>query len=655
MTSRLNGALLTLLALSLGSACRGAGPTAGATPGQKVIVLGFDGMDYALTKRLIEEGRLPNFARLARTGGFSPLETSIPPQSPVAWSEFITGLDASGHGIFDFVHRDPTTMLPYLSTSRTEDAHRFLKFGRWQVPLDSGKVELLRRGTPFWETLKAHGVRSTIIRMPANFPPSGTADRELSGMGTPDVLGTYGIFALYTTQPDEYAEDPGGGRILPVDYVNNVVRAQLSGPRNPFLQEPEDVRIDFQVYVDPDEPLAKLVVGDEERLLRVGEWSDWVAFELSLVPTQAIAVQARFYLKQVRPAFELYVSPLNLDPMSPAMPISTPPSYAADLARAAGRFFTQGMPEDTKALKSGVFTPEQFLEQAHIAGNEVIRQWDHVLGEFQEGLLFYYLGNIDQVSHMMWRSMDPDHPAYSAEQDARFANVIPSLYEEADALVGRTLDRMGDQATLVVMSDHGFASWRRAFHLNAWLRENGYLRVRRSRREADPGGFANVDWGRTRAYALGLNGLYINLRDREVNGMVDPEDRARLMDELESKLLATIDPATGQPAVTRVYKADRDSRGPSAFEIGPDLVVGYAKGTRGSDESALGTVGRDILTDNTSAWSGDHCMDHTAVPGILLSSRALKHAAPSLRSLGSALLAEFGISETAAPVAGAAR
>jgi len=155
------------------------------TIGRRVIVLGFDGLDYGLTKELMASGRLPNFSRLAERGTFTALGTSIPPQSPVAWSSFITGLDPGRHGIFDFVHRDPKTMQPYLSTTRTEAASRTLKFGKWQVPIESGEVELLREGQPFWDVLEQHGVETTIVRMPANFPPSGTSTRELSGMGTP--------------------------------------------------------------------------------------------------------------------------------------------------------------------------------------------------------------------------------------------------------------------------------------------------------------------------------------------------------------------------------------------------------------------------------------------------------------------------------------
>ena len=631
-----------------------AGRRAEAVPTRRVIVLGFDGMDYALTKRLMAEGRLPSFSRLAASGGtFGPLGTAVPPQSPVAWSDFITGLDAGGHGIFDFIHRDPETMVPYLSTSRTEGPKRLLPLGRYQVPLDSGKVELLRRGQAFWELLESRGVRTTIVRIPANFPPSGTAHRELSGMGTPDVLGSYGIFSFLTSAPFTREHDVSGGKVYPVEVVDGVVRTKLYGPDNPFLREKEKVSVDLTVWLDPEEPVAKLAVGDEERLLAAGEWSDWVPLEFPLVPTQALPAEARFYLRSVRPDFELYVSPLNFDPLAPALPISTPASFAAELARAGGRYYTQGMPEDTQALKTGTLTPEEFLAQARIAGGEVIEQWDYVLDRFEGGLLFYYFGNPDQVSHMMWRSMDPGHPAYDAAKDAPFADVIPQVYEELDSLVGRTLGRLGGDATLVVMSDHGFTSWRRSFHLNTWLRENGFLAVLDPGLGSDPGFFANVDWSRTRAYGLGLNGLYVNLRGRERQGTVPAAEREALVEEIAARLLATVDPATGGPAVTKVYRRE-DFRNEGALEVGPDLVVGYAHGTRGSDESALGEIGPEVITDNRGPWSGDHCMDHETVPGILLTNRPLRRPAPDLRSLGAALVAEFGLEGfPAVPAAGA--
>jgi predicted AlkP superfamily phosphohydrolase/phosphomutase len=301
------------------------------------------------------------------------------------------------------------------------------------------------------------------------------------------------------------------------------------------------------------------------------------------------------------------------------------------------------MPEDTKAFKAGVLGAGEFLHQAHLAAAEVERQYDDVLGRFTDGFLFYYFGNVDQVSHMMWRPMDPGHPAYDPKADPPFARVIEDLYAEMDTIVGRTLPGLGPDDLLVVMSDHGFVSWRRSFNLNTWLRDHGYLRVRRGVRAGAPATFEDIDWSGTRAYGLGLNGLYLNLRGRESAGIVEPGAKDALAREIAAALLATVDPATGAPAITKVFRREEAYTLVGQEDIAPDFVVGYAKGTRTSDESALGGVPPEVIVDNRSEWTGDHCMDPDAVPGILITNRRLRVPAPSLRDLAPALLAEMGI------------
>lgn len=648
-------ALLALFGLGLtptGLSCRSGQASATSVPQKRLLVLGFDGMDYALTKKMMEEGKLPNFSRLAKSGTFGPLRSTIPPQSPVAWSNFITGMDSGGHGIYDFIHRDPKTMLPFLSASKAEGG-RMLEIGKYQFPLTSGKTELLRHGRAFWEVLENHGIDTTVIRMPANYPPSGTAARELSGMFTPDIVGTYGEFSFYTSKLFAFAgEDVSGGKVYEVDIYDGVVDAKLYGPDNPFLVEPEKLTSDFKVYLDPKDPVAKIVAGDQEVVLGEGEWSDWVPIEFPMIKTQNLHGMVRFYLRSVRPDFELYVSPVNIDPMMPAQRISTPDDYATELARRTGRFYTQGMPEDTKALQSRVLTEDEFLEQAHIAGQEVIDQFPSVLQHWKSGFLFYYFGNGDQVSHEMWKVMDPGHPQYDPEKDPPRADLIENIYIGFDGIVGQAFDyleKTGDDFTLIAMSDHGFTSWRRTFDLNAWLRDKGYLVLKDPNLEHDPGLFANVDWSHTRAYGLGMNGLYLNLRGREKNGIVPPAKRDALLDEIAKALTAEIDPKTGLPAVNKAFKSEEAYKDRGELEIGPDIIIGFAKGTRASGSSALGAVGKTVLTDNTDDWTGDHEMDPDTVPGLLLTSRPLKKPASSITELGQSVLAEFGIDEPIQP------
>ncbi len=639
--------LIPWLALALLLSCQEQAPS---TSGKRVVVLGFDGMDYRLAHSLIEAGQLPNLARLAQQGFGGPLQTSVPPLSPVAWSEFITGMDAGGHGIFDFIHRDPDTMQPYLSTSRLESSDpgwlpEKIKFGKCVLPLTEQVQINLRYGEPFWNRLEAAGIQTHIMRMPANYPPSGTAFRELSGMGTPDLLGSYGTFSYYGTGLFVIRKSMDGGNIYPVEVEQNRIEAKLIGPVNPFSAAAKETSIDFSLELGPDPSTALLHIAGQVVRLRAGRWSPWIAieFELDCIPFISVPGIVRFYPRQLRPELELYASPINIDPITPVQPISTPADFAAQLAADTGRFYTQGMMEDTKALSTGVLTRSEFLAQAALAAREVERQYYPLLDGFKDGLLFYYFGNLDQVSHMMYRHLDGVHTDEDPLSDPEFANVIPDLYRDADRIVGETLDRLGDEDLLIVMSDHGFAPWKRSFNLNTWLRNQGYLVLKDPDLRADPGLFHNVDWSRTRAYGLGFNGLYINQQGREREGIVPVQQAAPLIVEIASRLKEVIDPATAMPAVTQTYITRQYFKDKGHLDIGPDLVVGYARGVRVHSDSAIGMLGPEVFSDNLDEWSGDHAMDHTEVPGVLFTSRPLARPAESLRELSNSILAEFGL------------
>lgn len=643
MCSQLTNFLLCIcLWLPLLTGCNWNSPSDKASA-KKMVVLGIDGMDPAILSRMMDEGKLPHFSQLQKSGDFKPLVTTTPPQSPVAWSTFITGMDPGGHGIFDFIHRDAATMRLYFSTSKAEPSQRVVRFGNWVFPLSGGSVTLLRQGRSFWEILEENGIPATIIRVPANFPPVNSPAIQLSGMGTPDLQGTYGTFGFYTDVPEQY-EGVSGGTVFPVRVEKQTVRAKLVGPNNDFRRDAPPSTIDFTVFVDPENPVARIGVGGQQIQLAERQWSDWVPVTFELLPYVArVQGICRFYLKEVHPHFKLYVSPINLDPTSPALPISTPAKYAAELQEHLGMFYTQGIPQDTKALSSAVLDDGEFLQQARFVLEEELKMLQYHLDRFKGGLLFLYSGTVDQLSHTFWRSFDARHPAY--EPGSRYAEVVEDAYREMDDAVGRLLKKLDAQTTLMVLSDHGFAPFYRAFHLNSWLRAQGYV----SLLDFSQGEMLqNVDWKNTRAYAAGFNLLYLNLQGREKEGVVAPGgEQQRLLEELTSRLLALRDPVNGGRVIARVDRGTDVYSGADAQEV-PDLVIGYNAGYRASWETALGKFPREILRDNTEKWSGDHLIAADQVPGVLLCNRKITLARPSLLDVAPTVLAEFGVAQPAA-------
>ncbi len=633
---------------------------------KKMLVVGFDGMDPKQLRRMIDEGLMPNMKRLIAEGDFRTLGTSIPPQSPVAWSNFITGQNPGGHNIFDFIHRDPKTYIPYLSTSEAVSSDKSLKlWGDWQIPLGGGEVLNLREGEAFWEELEKHGVPTTIFKIPANYPPGESKKiRSISGMGTPDMQGTPGMFSYYTTHPMENADDISGGHVYDIYFDRGRATSAIHGPANPFHKSGEDSECPITIFRDEENGVAKVVVGDgdDEVLLKTGEWSGWIPVEFYMLDDDgfggfvrpaaapaglAISGIVKFYLKSVSPEFSLYCTPVQIDPIDPAQPVSTPPDWSKEIAEKCGRFYTQGMPEDTKALEGGVFDDGEFLDQATRILEERIGLFKKQVDEFAAqdwGFLFFYFSSLDQQTHMMWRCTDPSHPA-ADEESAHYPDAIRHIFERLDYAVGYAREHLSDDVDLVIMSDHGFAPWYREVHLNSWLYDNGYIALKdpspEAREQSDF--FMNVDWRRTKAYALGINGLYINVRGREKYGTVAPgAEREALENELVQKLKELRDPKSGKLAIKEVYKSDDVYSGKYAKNA-PDLNVGYNREFRGSNQSALGEFPMEWFSDNTGKWSGDHCIAADLVPGILVSNRKVRYNDPKLYDLTATILAEFGI------------
>lgn len=606
------GHLLVGVAMLFASAC---GPSsAPETPAlARTIVVGFDGFDPVLAERWMNEGRLPNFSALRAAGHYQPLATSNPPQSPVAWSSFATGEGPGQHGIFDFLRRAPDSYsIDFSIAEQTPPSHVLPLFG-WRIPLDEGELRNRRKGTPFWLDAERAGQRATVLRVPVTYPPDPIS-HMISGMGVPDLLGTQGTYTLLATRRISGAEN--GGRIVlaPVDE-DGVVRARLEGPPNPLEPAAEPLGVPFQL--EASEGGAVLAVDGSRHELKLGEWSPWIRVRFSMGLFGSIPGMFRAHLGEGFPRPLLYISPLQADPTESALPISAPVEYSAQLAERIGTFHTLGMPEETWALDQGHLDESAWLEMVKTTLAEGEAMLYDALDRHDSELVIEVFVQPDRVSHMFWRGLDSDHPGYP-ESSELARSAIPWIYAESDRVLGEVLKRLGPDDRLIVLSDHGFSSYRRSVHLNRWLVDNGYLVLKPDVDAALPL-YAAVDWSKTRAYALGLNGIFLNRKGREPEGIVDAEAADPLKQALMRELTAMRDPADQAAVVRTVYDAATLYQGNNLGDA-PDLVVGYEPGYRASWQTSLGSTPPDLIEDNLQKWSGDHCIDPSAVPGVLFTS-----------------------------------
>jgi hypothetical protein len=458
------------------------------------------------------------------------------------------------------------------------------------------------------------------------------------------VHGSYGIFSFYTNDPKETTHDVAGGHIERIHFRDSAADCILRGPQNSFAADHRDAEIPFRVFVDPVASEARLSVQDSEFILKEGEWSEWIHIRFPLLPhVTDVAAICRFYLKKARGPFSLYVSPLDLDPSEPSLPISTPAGFSRELAARIGPFYTQGLPADTNALSSGVFTDVQYREQASFVLQEELRLFESEFSRFQEGFFFSYFCSLDLNSHTFWRTLDPQHPAYSPELAREHGDFLPGLYSQMDNVIGKALERVNEDTLLIVMSDHGFGPFRRQFNLNSWLMDNGYATPLRGSRRGQESYFAGIQWNKTRAYGLGINGLYLNIRGREAHGSVSPGATAEgLKRELIARLLAVRDPDNGEPIISHVYQPAAIYSGP-CLDQAPDLIVGYAPGYRASWDTILGKYPKEHVLDNKDAWSGDHATDSAFMSGVLLANRKIALENPALIDVAPGILQAFDV------------
>jgi len=608
---------------------------------ERIVILGLDGLEPTLAEKFMSEGKCPNLAAIRTDGTYARLQTTIPSISPVAWSSFMTGAEPSKHNIFDFLSRDPKTYLPDLSSARIGKPKKVLSFGKFNIPLSKPEIRGMRKSVPFWKILGENGIFSTVLRVPITFPPEKFAGHCLAGMCAPDLKGSQGTFSFYTSDPEKIQRRESGLSI-PIEVRRNRVETYISGPENTLLKKSEEIRLPLVVTLHPEKDEAAVEVSGQKFILKRETFSPWV--RLTFRPGLGIKVRgiARFYISQIRPHFEMYLTPLNIDPEKPALPISHPFVYSVYLAKLLGLFITLGEANDTWALNEGALSERAFLDLTYANHREWESMLSNALEKTKRGLVVCVFETTDSIQHMFWRYLDKSHPALKSSAAGMSSQVIEDLYKNMDGLVGRIREKLDEKSVLMVMSDHGFKAFRRGVNLNTWLFLNGYLHLKGGKSGSEEW-FRDVDWEKTRAYGLGLGGLYINMKGREAHGIVSPgKETSFLKQELIAKLSGLKDEEQGQTAINTVYDRDQIYAGPYK-ENAPDLIVGYAEGYRVSWDSVTGKVGRVAVEDNPKSWSGDHCIDPKVVPGVFFSTRRVNGSAPSIMDIAPTVLELFGI------------
>jgi predicted AlkP superfamily phosphohydrolase/phosphomutase len=608
---------------------------------KRAVILGFDGMDPELAERFIGEGKLPNLAKLQQQGTFRKLRTTYPPISPVAWSTFMTGVNPGKHNIYDFLSRDENNYLPFLSSAEIKGPKRSLKIGKYTIPLGKAQIKGMRRGTPFWHWLGKGGIFSSVIRVPVTFPPEKFQGVLLSGMCVPDLKGSQGTFCFCTTRSagEKFRE---GGMRVPIERSGSVLRTYIPGPDDPLAQQQgRELRAKFEIRPDATKGQAEIVLDSERFTLKIGN-SDWISVKFKAGLGFSARGICKFYLKEVSPEVSVYVTPVNIDPRRPDLPIAHPVTYSIYLAKLFGPYATLGLAEDTWALNEKVLDDDAFLAQCYSNHHDREQMLFDALEKTKSGLCACVFDTTDRVQHMFWRYFEEHHPAAREANGNKRPDVIPDLYSRMDVLIGRVMQQIDGQTLLLVVSDHGFKSFARCVNINAWLHQNGYLALKPGKTESGDW-FEDVDWSRTRAYTMGLNGIYLNMKGREREGIVEPGAEAEaLKEELRAKLDGLSDPASGNVGITNLFDCDATYAGPYV-DNAPDLIVGYAAGFRASWDSVMGKVTTQIFEDNVKAWSGDHCIDPRLVPGVLFSNHKITDEKPAIVDVAPTILKLFGV------------
>lgn len=551
---------------------------------KRVIVLGIDGLEPKIIDRLLKNKKLPSLAQLS----YWQLQTTIPPQSPVAWASFITGKPPEKHKLFDFVKRNPKNYQPFIAYS------------------PSTQTSILQT-KPFWQANSKLPIK--ILFLPVTYPASQLNGQMITGMGTPDLVGTEGNFQFFSTQERKKDLKRGQFRLI---RKNKQIATLIKGPKYQSTQEVKESQI--PLLIKPKKDRVELEFQSQKVNLKVNQFSSWVRMKFKVGLWKSIWGIAKFYLQSVQPEINLYLSPINIDPQNPFYPISFPKDYSSRLVKQYGNFATLGMPHDSWAFQAGIFNQKSFLHQVDSLLEERGKIILNELNNFPSGLFVAYLGTLDTVQHMFWGN----------------ERIIKNYYQKVDEFVEQIMRQMRKKDVFFILSDHGFGPFNYEIHLNAWLRENGYLKIKQGKTGGEL--LENIDWPQTKAYALGFNSLYLNLKGREKEGSVSLNQRRKLAEEIKKKLKKLKNPINNETIIKEIHLSEE-----------PDLIIGYYRGYRGSWDTAVGITPVKIIKKRTEKWQGDHLFDASEVPGVFFANQKLPIKKPVITDIISLALKQFNL------------
>lgn len=581
----------------------------------RTLIIGLDAFDPLFFEQLHSKGKTPNLSKLVQSEGYSRFQVADPPQSEVSWTSIATGMNPGGHGMFDFVHRNPSNYSLQVSLLPTQKNLLGTKF----IPPYNART--------IFDEVVNDGYPATSLWWPATFPARYASPVEtIPGLGTPDILGRLGVGVYFSPEQQTVNSDRKTPTQLLAKKSASLYSGILEGPAN----KEGNVNISFELEIDVKQS-ATLRIGKQRIKLIHGKWSEIFELPFSVGFGMTVKAISRAILTCLDPV-GLYFLPLQLHPLSSPWPYSTPKGFIQDQWKSSGPFLTLGWPQDTTALNEDFINDNQFLRLCEMIDDERERVLTRSLNTFDEGLLACVFDSLDRVQHMFWKGRE---------------DVLEAWYIKLDRLIGRILEKTSrrNNTKVLILSDHGFGRFDYKVHLNRWLIDHGYMSTDNA---SDSGDLKNVDWLKTHAYALGLNSLYLNIVGREGKGQVSEDQSINLLNKLKEELLRWKGPDGGQ-VVQKILIRSEAFQGPLA-EHGPDLFIGYQPPYRGSAETGLGQWKSEAIQSNREHWGADHCFNSNAVPGVIFSTDGLTNwSTPSYRNIPAMTLGKDLKSQNSAP------